>query len=85
MTQSIKPVIWGSHGWKFMHYVTLGYPDMPTQNDKLNYKNFFTSLQNILPCAKCAQNYKQNLSELSIDNHLQTRDHLVKWLIDIHN
>ena len=85
MKQSVKPDIWGSHGWKFLHYVTLGYPDDPTHNDKQNYKNFFQSLQNVLPCQKCAQNYKKNINELPIDNHLQTRDHLVKWLIDIHN
>jgi len=85
MKQSIKPVIWGPHGWKFMHYVTLGYPDNPSQSEKQNYKDFFMSLQTILPCAKCAQNYKQNLSEYPIDNHLESRDHLVKWLIDIHN
>ena len=85
MTKSVKPDIWGPYGWKFMHYVALGYPDLPTHNDKQNYKNFFASLQNVLPCAKCAQNYKQNLSELPIDNHLESRDHLVKWLIDIHN
>ena len=85
MKQSIKPDIWGPHGWKFMHYVTLGYPDHPTHNDKQNYKNFFQSLQNVLPCAKCAQNYKKNLNESPIDNNLETRDHLVKWLIDIHN
>lgn len=85
MSKSVKPDIWGAHGWKFMHYVTLGYPDNPTHNDKMNYKNFFTSLQNILPCTKCALNYKQNLVESPIDPHLDNRDHLVKWLINIHN
>tara|TARA_B110000495_G_C23024651_1_gene608590 strand:+ start:1963 stop:2373 length:411 start_codon:yes stop_codon:yes gene_type:complete len=85
MKQSIKPVIWGPHGWKFMHYVTMGYPDNPNPSDKQNYKEFFMSLRNILPCAKCAQNYKKNLNEYPIDNHLESRDNLVKWLIDIHN
>jgi len=85
MKKSIKPAIWGPHGWKFMHYVTLGYPDNPTPSDKQNYKDYFISLQMILPCAKCAQNYKRNLSEYPIDNYLESRDHLVKWLIDIHN
>jgi hypothetical protein len=30
-------------------------------------------------------NYKQNLTKLPIDNHLENRDSLVKWVIDIHN
>ena len=54
---SIKPIIWGPHGWKFMHYVSLGYPNNPSEEDKKNYKTFYTSLQHILHCAKCAHNY----------------------------
>ena len=66
---SLKPKIWGPHGWKFMHFVSLGYPDNPTDQDKQNYKNFYYSLQHILPCEKCAQNYKHNLAKYPIDNH----------------
>ena len=85
MKNSLKPKIWGPHGWKFLHYVSLGYPDKPTDKDKIYYKNFYYSLQNVLPCEKCAQNYKKNIIEYPIDNHLQNRDSLVKWVIDIHN
>jgi len=85
MKNSLKPNIWGPHGWKFMHYVSLGYPETPTENDKQNYKNFYYSLQHVLPCEKCAQNYSHNLKKYPIDNHLGTRDTLVKWAIDIHN
>ena len=85
MKNSIKPKIWGPHGWKFMHYVSLGYPDKPSESDKMNYKQFYYSLQNILPCEKCAQNYKHNLLKYPIDNHLVNKDTLVKWVIDIHN
>ena len=85
MKNSIKPKIWGPHGWKFLHYVSLGYPEKPTDKEKIYYKNFYYSLQNVLPCEKCAQNYKKNIIEYPIDNHLQNRDSLVKWVIDIHN
>ena len=68
-----------------MHFVSLGYPDNPTDQDKQNYKNFYYSLQHILPCEKCAQNYKHNLAKYPIDNHLANRDTLVKWVIDVHN
>jgi len=40
MKHSIKPNIWGPHGWKFMHYVSLGYPVNPTESEKQNYKNY---------------------------------------------
>ena len=85
MINSIKPAIWGPHGWKFLHYVSLGYPNSPSYEDKSNYKQFYHSLQHVLPCEKCAMNYKQNLVKLPIDNHLENRDSLVKWVFDIHN
>ena len=83
--KAIGPNIWGPHGWKFLHYVSRGYPQEPTENDKRYYKDFYTNLQNVLPCATCQGNYKKNLSELPIDNALQSRDVLMKWVIDVHN
>ena len=85
MSQNIKPSVWGPHGWKFMHFVSLGYPDNPSQGDKRQYKEFYESLQHILPCGACAQNYKLNLQEMPIDNSLDSRDALIKWVIEIHN
>ena len=85
MSQNIKPSVWGPHGWKFMHYVSLGYPTEPTTEDKNNYKQFYESLQYILPCGTCANNYTKNIREFPIDKSLETRDSLVKWVIDIHN
>ena len=85
MRNSLKPTIWGPHGWKFLHFVSLGYPDNPTDTDKNYYKNFYYSLQYVLPCEKCAMNYKNNILEYPIDNHLSNRDSLVRWVIDIHN
>ena len=60
----ITPNLWGPHGWKFMHYISLGYPINPTSEDKINYKNFYYSLQDILPCDKCAINYQKNIYSL---------------------
>ena len=28
------PNVWGPHGWKFIHYITLGYPRKPTNKIK---------------------------------------------------
>ena len=85
MTNPLLSTIWGPHGWKFMHYVSLDYPDNPTINDKNVYKNFYYSLQDVLPCEKCRINYKKNIIEHPIDSHLENKDSLVKWVIDIHN
>ena len=85
MSQNIKPSVWGPHGWKFMHFVSLGYPETPSREDKRQYKEFYESLQHILPCGACAQNYTLSLQRTPIDNSLDSRDTLIKWVIDIHN
>ena len=46
------PSNWGSHAWIFLHTISFDYPDNPSLNDKLLYKNFFHSLKNILPDRK---------------------------------
>tara|TARA_B100001094_G_scaffold192441_1_gene186310 strand:+ start:3041 stop:3457 length:417 start_codon:yes stop_codon:yes gene_type:complete len=85
MNQVITPDVWGPHGWKFLHYISFGYPENPTINDKNNYKNFFLTLQNVLPCIRCQKHYRENLSKYSLDEALKNRDSLIQWVIDIHN
>lgn len=82
---SINPEIWGPHGWKFLHYVTLGYPENPTNIDKNNYAIFFKSLTSVLPCEKCSMNFKKNIREFPIENYLDSKENLIDWLIKIHN
>jgi hypothetical protein len=83
---ALGPATWGPYGWKFLHFVTMGYPANPTNEHKENYKNFFQSLGNILPCSVCSNNYKKHLVELPLTNDiLNNRDKLIKWMIDIHN
>ena len=80
------PNAWGPYGWNFLHYVTLGYPKNPDNDDKKNYKLFFESLKNILPCPKCAKHYEENLKVLPLtDEILDDKEKLIKWLIDVHN
>ena len=81
----MNPEVWGPPAWTFLHSVTLAYPANPTDTDKTNYENLFTSLQPILPCAKCSQNYYRHLQEDPIRNHLDNKTSLVKWLINVHN
>ena len=82
----VNPKLWGSHAWKFLHYVTLDYPENPTYHDKEKYKKFFLSLQGILPCLKCKDHLKSNLKILPLSNKVLASDkNLMYWLIDLHN
>ena len=80
-----NPEIWGPGAWLFLHTITLNYPTNPTFEDKENYKNFFISLKNVIPCKNCAKHYSENLNNFPIDDSLNSKEDLVKWLIDNHN
>ena len=81
----MNPEIWGPPAWTFLHSITLAYPDNPSDLDRFNYETFFNKLQPILPCAKCSQNYMRHLQEDPITNNLDSKNSLVKWLINVHN
>ncbi len=59
------PEIWGKYCWTFIHLLTLEYPEFPTQADKENYKEYFESLQKVLPCEKCRNNLETHLKKIS--------------------
>jgi hypothetical protein len=84
--QIIMPDVWGPHAWKFIHYVTLGYPENPTPYQKERYKIFLLLLQDVLPCSLCANHYKENLQKYPLTNDiLNSRDKFIKWGINMHN
>jgi hypothetical protein len=85
-TDIIGPDRFGPSLWQGLHYITLGYPVYPTEEQKEKYKTFFSLLKYTLPCSVCANHYAENLKKMPItDEVLKTRESLVKWLIDFHN
>ena len=81
----MNPDIWGPPGWTFLHSITFAYPNNPTNVDKKKFAHFFNSLAPVLPCATCSSNYKQNLINDPVENHLNNKKSLIKWLINVHN
>jgi hypothetical protein len=80
--------VWGPAGWLFLHSVSFGYPlkiDNSNSSKKIEYKVFFESIGDILPCKYCRESYNKYIQEIPIDDHLNSRDELVKWLYLIHN
>jgi len=79
--------IWGPHLWFSLHCITFGYPDNPTNEDKSNYRNFFISLSNVLPCNKCKESYKKFISTgitVLTEKTFENRTSLTKWLYLLH-
>ena len=81
-----SPEIWGPHIWRTIHYISLGYPETPSLNDKQIYKNFITSLKDVLPCAMCRKHFTELLTTHPLTEQvLSSKTNLIKWCIDAHN
>jgi len=79
--------IWGPSLWISLHSISFGYPINPTEQDKLNYKNFFISLANVLPCSYCKDSYLKFISTdctKLTDDVLKSRHTLSKWVYYLH-
>lgn len=77
---------WGPPMWKTIHYVALGYPENPTEEDKQAYEQFYTNIYKIIPCKKpCSVHYKNMVSEFPVKNFLDNRDRLFEWTVIVHN
>lgn len=82
----MNPKVWGRKGWFFIHSVALNYPENPSSEDKEHYKTFFMTLQHVLPCVMCSNNYKKHLLEIPLTaDVLLSKKHLFLWTIKIHN
>jgi hypothetical protein len=79
--------IWGGPGWIFNHSITFGYPLNPTSEQKNQYREYFISLGNVLPCKYCRDSYRKFITTgktALTDDVLKDRNSLTKWFYDIH-
>jgi len=81
----MKPEIWGPHLWYILHIISFEYPLNPTEYDKRIYHDFYTSLKDVIPCEMCRKHYQTHIHKYPLTPHLDTRDTLVKWVIQVHN
>ncbi len=81
----MDPKIWGPKFWFALHTITFNYSVNPDEEEKERVRNFFNSLEYILPCKLCRVNYSHHIRQNPIENQLNSRKDLVFWLIDIHN
>jgi hypothetical protein len=77
--------IWGNAGWTFMHFISFAYPVNPSVSDKQRYRQFFESIQHVLPCPKCRVHFAKNMKKYDLNVALESRDGLVQWVVDMHN
>ncbi len=77
--------VWGPPLWHSLHTISFNYPVKPTKEEKENYYNYFKSLENVLPCRYCRENYKSNLKTMKFNkSHFKNRDTLSKFVYNLH-
>ena len=77
--------VWGPPLWHSLHTISFNYPVKPTKEDKDNYYNYFKSIQFVLPCRYCRDNYKDNLKKLKFGRKdFKNRDALSKFVYTLH-
>ena len=83
----MDPAVWGKHLWASIHFIALAYPDLPTEQQKLDYKLFFENLYKVIPCESCGEHLQNTISNIHPlhANHLRNKDELFKWTVQLHN
>lgn len=76
---------WGPDGWKLLHSIAQKYSDRPTESQRKTYSLFFNCLKYVLPCIYCRNSFTEYTNILPVDEHLENREKLTKWMYDIHN
>jgi hypothetical protein len=77
--------VWGPALWHSLHTISFNYPVNPSDEQKKQYYNFFKSLQHVLPCRYCRENYTLNLEKLPLTiETLKNRESLSRWLYEMH-
>ena len=81
----LPPTVWGPLFWHTIHIVALGYPKAPTYAQKRAAKEFYESLGILIPCPVCREHYQTHLQKIPITPHLDRREDLFKWTVQLHN
>ena len=77
--------VWGPPLWHSLHTISFNYPVKPSKEEKENYYNYFKSLEHVLPCRYCRENYKKNLKTLKFGKkYFKDRDTLSRFVYKLH-
>ena len=83
-SNGMNPKIWGPALWFVLHIISFNYPVLPSKTDKKNYFIFLKSLENILPCKSCRDNFKDHFKNLDM-NIFDNRDTFSQYIYKLHN
>ena len=77
--------VWGPSIWHFLHTTSFNYPNEPTKENKIHYRNLVLNLEHVLPCKYCRMNLKKNFKKLPLKyEHMKNRYTFSKYIYDLH-
>ena len=77
--------VWGPSLWFFLHSMSFNYPIDPSPEKKQHYANFVLSIQNVLPCRFCRENFPKNLEAVPLTPYvLKNRKNFSRWMYRFH-
>jgi len=83
--QGMLTKVWGPPLWHVLHTISFNYPIHPTMKEKKDYKRFFLSLRNVLPCKFCRLNFKENCKAVDFsDDVFENRNSFSKFIYKFH-
>jgi hypothetical protein len=77
--------VWGPFFWHTIHITALSYAEKPSYAQKRAAKDFYESLAHLIPCPKCREHYSTHLQKFPISPHLDRREDLFRWTVNVHN
>ena len=83
--EGMLTAIWGPSMWHFLHTMSFNYPVKPNKEQKDHYYNYLMSLEKVLPCKYCRNNYKGNLKNCKFSRRvLRNRNTFSKFIYTLH-
>lgn len=73
----------GRATWRFLHTMTLRFPEKPTQDDRDTLLRFIHDFSRLYPCGECASHFQTLLKELPPQTSSRMASAL--WLCSAHN
>ena len=74
--------VWGPAIWHFLHTMSFNYPVHPTQEQKVQYRDFILQLEHVLPCKYCRMNLTKNFKTLPLSPFLTKKSFVHKYADD---
>ncbi|CAO1637092.1 unnamed protein product [Sympodiomycopsis kandeliae] len=73
----------GRSTWKFLHTMTLRFPDNPTSEQRETLSQFFSTFSLLYPCGDCANHFQKLLKQYPPQTSSRMSASL--WLCSVHN